>query len=361
MTENPEINTNLIFLGPIPPPYGGVAIFNQNLFEAIKENGRPQIWTHKTPSKRAEKVNFYKGNFLSTVRFLIKNSSNKTIIDSTIYSAEYPEAGIIIAWVILKPILGFTWIKILHDGTLPSRYHSFSLLQKLAIKLSMASFDKLLPVSQELFSWLKGAFNLGEKVQQISSLLPMPKTIIEARKSPGIQKYLPPNAKIVCSIGAFTPNYGFKQIAEAVNTIRNQESRDVVLILIAGTFKEDPKYKEQILKEREWIKVLYDISHQEVFNILNASNAFVRATQEESYGLSKVEAILCGTPVLATPTGETRGMHLCDFLDQQQMADQLKMILDGENNPDHLKYSAIYQMEAKQNLQSILSAIRPLP
>lgn len=358
MTENREINTNLIFLGPFPPPYGGVAIFNQNLFEAIKENGRPQIWTHKTPCKRSEKVNIYKGNFFNTVRFLLKNSSKKTIIDSSIYSAEYPEAGVIFAWVFLKPILRFNWIKVFHDGTLPSRYHSFSLLQKLAIRLSIASFDQLLPVSQELFSWLNGTFRLGKKVKQISSLLPIPKTIIESRKSPDIQKDCSPNAKVVCSIGAFIPSYGFKQIADTVNMIRIQKNQNIGLILIAGGFKEDLIYKEQTLKNRDWIIVFHDIPHQEAINIIRASDVLIRATEEESYGLCKVEAILCGTPVLATPTGETRGMFLYNLFDKQQMTDQLIEILKNGKSPDHQKFVEMYQAEAKQNLQSILTALK---
>jgi len=354
----PKPKTSFVLLGPYPPPYGGVAIFNQNLFEATKENGEPEMWTHTKHLKRTDKVKYYKPDFINTFRFLLANGSKKTILDSSIFSAEYPEVGVVLAWVILKPFLRFHWIKVYHDGSLPSRYHSFTFLQKLAIRLSVASYDQALPVSQDLFSWLNKTFLLKNKIRQISSLLPIPDKIIKSRKSSVLKNDFPPDIKLVCSMGAFIPNYGFKQIADAVNMIRIQKNQNIGLILIAGGFKEDLIYKEQTLKNRDWIIVFHDIPHQEAINIIRASDVLVRATEEESYGLCKVEALLCETPVLATSTGETRGMFLYNLFDNQQMTDQLIEILKNGKSPDHQKFIEMYQAEAKQNLQSILTALK---
>jgi hypothetical protein len=78
---------------------------------------------------------------------------------------------------------------------------------------------------------------------------------------------------------------------------------------------------------------------------------------EESYGLCKVESILCGTPVLATNTGETRGMFLYDPQDEHQLKTQLYKILYEQRDPGHQNFSELFKQEAQQNLQSILSII----
>src|SRR5256885_5469717 len=55
-----------------------------------------------------------------------------------------------------------------------------------------------------------------------------------------------------------------------------------------------------------WITVLEDVSNDDVFPILKSSDVFVRGNVEEGYGISRVEAIWCGVPVVATNVGETR-------------------------------------------------------
>jgi hypothetical protein len=56
----------------------------------------------------------------------------------------------------------------------------------------------------------------------------------------------------------------------------------------------------------------------------------VRAVRSESYGLSRVEAVCQGTPVVATRTGQTRGMHCYTFGDVEGLSAQLKSAMkDG--------------------------------
>ena len=64
-----------------------------------------------------------------------------------------------------------------------------------------------------------------------------------------------------------------------------------------------------------------------------------------------------GTPVLATNTGETRGMSLYDPQDEDQLQIHLYKILYEQHNPDLKSFQELFQQEAQQNLQSILNVI----
>src|SRR4030095_10597496 len=86
----------------------------------------------------------------------------------------------------------------------------------------------------------------------------------------------------------------------------------------------DESYRDEVLCGRDWITVLEKIPNPEIYEILRLSDVFVRAFADESYGISRVEALWCGLPVIATRAGETRGMLLYDFGDVEQLVNQLE-------------------------------------
>ena len=73
----------------------------------------------------------------------------------------------------------------------------------------------------------------------------------------------------------------------------------------------------------------------------------------ESYGLSRIEAIWCGLPVVATRAGETRGMLLYDFGDVEELTAQLRRALSGERARETAEWAARYRQEAEENLKAI--------
>ena len=358
MSSRHNTTENIIILGSYPPPYGGVAIFNQNLFEAIKEKHRnTELWANTKYSDENQHINILKPGLINNFKFLLNHTSKKIILDSTVFSAEYPNFKLILIWVLLKPLLKYKWIKIIHDGTLPTRYQTFSLFQKFLFKLSLISYDRVLTVNQTLFKWVKRLSPSNLEIHQITSLLPTKDNDVEFELPKSIRDTLSSCDKVVCTMGAFISNYGFKEIVNAVENLRKQHNLDIHLVMIAGGYIKDSNYKNDLLRGRDWTHEFTDLPHSQALQILKASDIFVRATMEESYGLCKVESILCGTPVLATNTGETRGMYLYDSHDEDQLKTQLYKILNEQPDPDRQNFSGLFKQEAQQNLQYILSLI----
>jgi glycosyltransferase involved in cell wall biosynthesis len=164
-------------------------------------------------------------------------------------------------------------------------------------------------------------------------------------------------AKRVCSVGVFIHDYGFLHAAEAVERLRRETGEDLGLVLLDGDFASDAAYREEVLRGREWVTVLKNVAHPDVFRVMRRCDAFVRGFGLDSYGLSRVEAIWCGLPVVATRAGETRGMLLYDFGDVAALTAQLGRALSGEHARETREWAERYRREAEENLAAITAKL----
>ena len=74
---------------------------------------------------------------------------------------------------------------------------------------------------------------------------------------------------------------------------------------------------------------------------------------DESYGISRIEALWSGIPVVATRAGETRGMLLYDFGDLEQLISQLQAVLLFPVLEAANPWAERYRREAEENLQAL--------
>lgn len=344
----------VVLLGPCPPPYGGVSIYTSALFGSLKSRGL-QLWTYGDEELRAPGVRFMRDKRRELAPLVWREGRGARIADCTHFLFEYPSA-LVPVWVFLKRLLGFEWVKIVHDGSLPSRYRSFGRARRALFRLASGGVTEFVAVGEELERWLREEARVRSKVSVIRSLLPAAPSDFGAALPADLEAALAPylrRAKRVCSVGAFIPDYGFLHAAEAVERLRRETGEDAGLLLLDGDFAGNEAYRREVLGGREWVVVLKNVARPFVFEIFRRSDAFVRAFGLESYGLSRVEAIWCGLPVVATRAGETRGMLLYDFGDVEGLTAQLKRALSGERARETGEWAALYRQEAEENLKAI--------
>lgn len=352
------MSRKVVLLGPYPPPYGGVSIYIKTLFEFLKHRGL-ELWTFGDEQFSAPNVIFMKDKRREILPLLIRKGSQARIADCTHFLIEHPSVLVPI-WVLLKALLRFEWIKIVHDGSLPSRYKKFNPVCKELCRMAMKSVTEFIVISEELEEWLRKEIGVKQEITLIKSLFPIPYRYSEMYLPAEMQAALgtyEKRSKRVCSIGVFIPSYGFKHVAEAVEKIRTETGMDIGLLLLDGDFAANETYRSDVLDGRDWITVLKNVAHPLVFEILRRSDVFVRAFGLDSYGLSRVEAIWSGLPVVATHVGETRGMLLYDFGNVDQLVSQLKLALFTEQSKDVSIWSAIYQREAEENLTALVGKL----
>jgi glycosyltransferase involved in cell wall biosynthesis len=343
----------IILFGPLPPPYGGVAIYMKSLVAHFRE--RVRVWTYGGPKPKNSAVKFIAHRRLGTVWALLAEGRGARILDASHFHLEYPTPLLLPLWLVLKRLLGFEWFKNILDGSLPKRYPQFSRRRRRLFARALNAVDEFVVVSEELRRWLQEEIHVRQPVTVIPCLLPTPPDEV-TQLTNATKESLGPwlsHARRVCSIGVFFPSYGFKDVAEAVAELRERTGQDIGLIFLDGAFVRDENYRAEVLRQRDWITVLEEVPNPETYEILKRSDAFVRAFADESYGISRIEALWCGVPVVATRAGETRGMLLYDFGDVEQLIDRLQTVLLypvlAETNP----WAERYRREAEANLAAV--------
>lgn len=338
----------IVIFGPYPPPYGGVNTFMSQLVAVLEGTDcsfelkiaeRNTAFPDRSMSPNA--INLF-GHFAAVPR-------GSTVVDSSILFLPYPRILQTAMFIAAKFLKGLRWIKVIHDGTLPNRYQEFSALQRLTLRLSLAAADEVVAVGAELAGWLDSIHARPAPVRIISSLLPMLTPAPGEPLDPAIEDQLAGFDGIVCSTGTFTSVYGFDDIAIAVERLRAETGRNLGLVLVDGGFARDERYHAVVLSRGEWIIALQGLPHPDMLKLFRRASVFVRAAASESYGLSRVEAILCDLPVVATPVGETRGMFLFEHENIDQLTAQIGAALGEPKFAEMRQLAKRFRAEAVSN------------
>jgi glycosyltransferase involved in cell wall biosynthesis len=348
------MSRRIILFGPLPPPYGGVAIYLKTLF-AHFYNSNVRVWTYTGAKPKDPKVRFVAHRRLGTLWALLAEGRGARILDASHFHLEYPNLLLLTLWLVLKQLLRFEWYKNILDGSLPKRYPNFGVMQRWLFRRAVNAVDKFVVVSEDLGRWLQEEIKVRQEVTVVRCLLPQltdeGATPLSRETKEQLELYLS-QAKRVCTIGVFFPSYGFRDVAEAVEKLRERTGKEIGLALLDGGFVRDESYRDEVLSNRDWITVLEEVPNPEIYEILKRSDVFVRAFADESYGISRIEALWSGVPVVATRAGETRGMLLYDFGDVEQLVNHLQGVLlypVTEPNP----WAERYRLEAKENLREL--------
>lgn len=344
-----------ILLGPYPPPYGGVANYLAALVAALDEKKTPfelviASTVHRDgPHLRQDRRQVW-GRFKGC-------GAADVCLDLSGFFLEYLLPLALIPWLVLKRWKGFRWVKVILDGTLEGRYRGFGPLHRFWFRLALSQVDEFVVASPQTRNWLVGAQGVGVDVHVIPCLLPLSPEEVARAKAFRPPAWFKGRKTWVCGIGVFTEPYGFDHVARAVEAIRRESGKDVGLLLLDGRFSRDEAYRTETLRNRGWIKVLEMVPRPEVLGYLRRSRVFVRSFSQDSYGISRVEALWCGVPVVATRSGETRGMSLYDYGDVEGLTRTLRGALAGDGNAQVGPWARRYEREARANLRRILDLL----
>lgn len=347
-----------ILFGPLPPPYGGVAVFMTAISARALEQGvRVWSYTGKPLNENQNEILFVNHRRFGHILALWREGRRARIIDSTHFHLEHPNVILLPLWLLSKFFLRFKWVKILHDGSLPPRYENFSRLKRWLCHLAFRHIDEFVIHNNDIEAWLRKKIAPDKQINFIPVLMPMPSDWHDRQLEETVKQQIfrySQHERRVCSIGIFIPDYGFHHVANAVEKLRQETGIDIGLILVDGGFECDDSYRSSVLRGREWIEV---IQTNAVAQPLKCSHVFVRGFANESYGLSRIEALWCGVPVIATNVGETRGMLVYEYGDETTLTTHLNNVLNGEYVSDVKSWADKFQSEAQMNAENYLKMI----
>ena len=218
--------------------------------------------------------------------------------------------------------------------------------------MSINSVDEFATVNDDIADFLRNVIGARAKVRTMNALLPLPDSELNIALPKEIAHALEGYDKLVVSTGVFISSYGFAHAAEAVERVRCETGENIGLVLIDGGFMRDEAYRAQVLRGREWIVRLQKVSHPVVLQIFMRSDVFVRGFRYEGYGLSRIEAVCCGIPVIAAMGEESRGMLLYEFGDVNALVAHLKQALLSRRTEELSQWAAVFKRHAEENLEN---------
>ena len=169
------MSKRIILLGPLPPPYGGVAIYMKALVARLRgENVR--VWIYGGAKPNDKSIRFIAHRRLGTLWALLAEARDARILDASHFHLEYPNALLLPLWLALQRYLRFEWYKNILDGSLPKRYPSFGVVQRWLFHRAVKAVDRFVVVSEDLRRWLQEEIKVRQPVTVIPCLMPTPRT-----------------------------------------------------------------------------------------------------------------------------------------------------------------------------------------
>jgi glycosyltransferase involved in cell wall biosynthesis len=148
---------------------------------------------------------------------------------------------------------------------------------------------------------------------------------------------IPGDSRVLTIVATIDPS---KELLQAIRVLKNLVARgkDVSLVLCGACFL--PDYKQKLEDEARALavgeRVHFTGFTQDVTPVYDASDVLLITSHRESFGLTVVEAMARGLPVVATRCGgpeetisDGETGFLVDIADVQTMADRAAILLDG--------------------------------
>ena len=197
------------------------------------------------------------------------------------------------------------------------------------------SLDKLLTVSTSLKNNILSNFGVNSIV--VNNMVSNDFVYLNKKRNDNVVRFV--------SVGNVVPIKGFDILIKAFN--KSKLPKDKWCLVIVGSGAEYPKLKSMIgvygLEDN--IHLVGRKERKEVIETLQNSDVYVLSSYSETFGVSAIEALACGLPVIATECGGTDDYMnegngiVCPVGNVDKMSDAIKYMFVHFKEYDKLKIS----------------------
>ena len=171
------------------------------------------------------------------------------------------------------------------------------------------------------------------------------------------KRFAPKNEKVICHVSNFRK---VKRIEDVIIAFEGISKEMDVKLLLVGDGPERARL-EQISRNSKFSKNIFFLgSLKSTKEVLNISDLFILPSSKESFGLSALEAMACGVPVIASDSGgipevisHGESGLLNSVGDTYQMTKNALKLLSNDSLLDRFKTNA-YQQAMKFDIEVIL-------
>ena len=214
------------------------------------------------------------------------------------------------------------WLETIHNGSLPRRFPEWSKARQKRYVELLSHAERVIAVSSELADFFVRIGVEQALVVEVGPLLP---GIADASTRPireSVERFIRRHDPILLTVGVMVPRYDLETIVAVFEEIRVSHPH-AGLLIASGSADSSSEFARKLgarLNEQgDSVCLLEDVDHSELLAMMSRSDVMIRGSETESYGLCRVEAILAGTPVVATARGELRYVIPYRFADPRSL------------------------------------------
>ncbi len=263
----------------------------------------------------------YLSSIFFTFRKLRKENGKPDIIHAHIYVAGVPA-------VILGKIYHIPVVLTVHSSTFPRR--ALRPNQKRQARFAINNADLVLPVSNFLKKSI-GDYGFKNEFQVVPNTIDTKlfSLLLNGKKS---------KKKEILTITSFKPKKGNLYLLEALSIIKNK--RNDFCINIIGDSPEKKEYEEMVnnLQLQDFVKFCGFKRKKEVVHLIRQCDFLVSPSLFETFGVSIIEALACGKPIVATKSGGPN-----------EIIDKKVGVLAATKNSEDLAKSIDYMLDHYQD------------
>jgi len=255
----------------------------------------------------------------------------------------YPDgfAAVLSARVFKKPAV------VSARGSDINLFIGFPLIRKL-LRYTLAKSNRVIAVSRDLRETIT---RLGVPKEKVAVILngvdpkkfhPLPKE--EARRKLGL-----PEGRTLLSVGNLTTNKGFDLLIRVLKILlEGGRQEHPICLVIVGEGGYRKKLEEMIssLCLARHMRLAGALPHEELYLWYNAADLFCLASSQEGCPNVILEALACGTPVVATSVGgipeiiSSNGVGILAERTEQDFAQKISIALEKSWNREEIVKSA---------------------
>lgn len=229
-------------------------------------------------------IPFLQRLLLIPFRYMMKSFGKPDVVHAHFYS-------IAAIATILKKKYGIPFVITEHSSKLNKPAEQISNLDKRLADKAYQISDQLICVSEALRK------NILQNFQHDSIVIP---DMVDNQNFQYLDKVKKEPPFVFVSVGNLIPIKAFNQLIEAFSQVKDNAE---LYIIGDGPERENLKNQINTLNLDSKVKLLGRLSRYEINEIYQNSHVFVLPSQSETFGVSYIEAMYAGLPVIATRCG----------------------------------------------------------
>jgi glycosyltransferase involved in cell wall biosynthesis len=149
---------------------------------------------------------------------------------------------------------------------------------------------------------------------------------------------------VVFALGTLKPRKGFQHLMRAMTRVRDAEPNARLVIGGQGGMRDELESLAEELGIADQTDLLGYVESETLNDWMNAADLMVLPSYSESFGVVQLEAMACGTPVVATENGGS---------EEVITSDDYGLLVEGPESHDELADAVLEALDREWNADAI--------